>query len=66
MEIFGMLFDMCLERNEVVVNKSSSLGIVVRLGFQPSTCASRRRGAKVNEQRLLLRLRFRECGVSVC
>jgi len=66
MEIRGMLFDVCFERYEVVVNKRSSLVIVVRLGFQPSTCASCRSGAKVDEQRLLLRLGFRERRVSVC
>ena len=48
MEVSGVLFDVCLERHEVVVNKRSSLVIAVRLGFQPSTCASRGRGAKVS------------------
>jgi hypothetical protein len=66
MEIRGMLFDVCLERHEIVVNKCSGLVIIVRLGFQPSTCASGGRGAKVDEQRLLLSLGFRECCVSVC
>jgi len=65
MEVCGTLFDVCFERHEVVVNKRSSLVIAVRLGFQPSTCASRRRGAKVDEQWLLLSLGFRECRVSV-
>ena len=64
-EIRGVLFDVCFERHEVVVNKRSSLVIAVRLGFQPSTRASRRRGAKVDEQRLLLSLGFRECRVGV-
>jgi hypothetical protein len=65
-EISGVLFDVCLERHEVVVNERSSLVIAVRLSFQPSACTSGRRGAKVDEQRLLLRFGFRECGVSVC
>jgi NAD(P)-dependent dehydrogenase (short-subunit alcohol dehydrogenase family) len=60
-----VFFDVCLERHEVVVNKRSSLVIAVRLGFQPSTTASGRRGAEVDEQRLLLRFGFRECRVSV-
>src|SRR4029079_676050 len=66
MEIRGVLFDVCFEWHEVVVNKCGSLGIVVCLGFQPSTCASCRSGAKVDEHRLLLRLGFRERRVSVC
>jgi hypothetical protein len=64
-EISGVFFDVCLEWHEVVVNKRGSLVIAVRLGFQPSTRASGRRGAKIDEQRLLLGFGFRECRVSV-
>jgi hypothetical protein len=66
MEVNRVFFDVCLERHEVGVDKRSSLVIAVRLGFQPSTCASGRSGAEVDEQRLLLSFRFRECRVSVC
>jgi hypothetical protein len=64
-EISGVFFDVCLEWHEVVVNKRGSLVIAIRLGFQPSTRASGRRGAKIDEQRLLLGFGFRECRVSV-
>jgi hypothetical protein len=64
-EVSGVFFDVGLERHEVVVNKCRSLVIAVRLGFQPSTPASGRRGAKVDQQRLLLRFGLRECRVSV-
>ena len=65
-EVGGMFFDVCLEWDEVFVDECRDLIVAVRLGFQPSTCASGWSGAEVDEQRLLLSFRFRECRVSVC
>ena len=66
MEISRVFFDMCFERDEVVVDKRSSLFIAVRLGFQPNASASSGRGTEVDEQRLLIGLGLRERRVGIC
>jgi hypothetical protein len=66
MEISRVFFDVSFERDEVVVDKRSSLFIAVRLGFQPNASASSGRGAKVDEQRLFVGFRLRERSVGVC
>ena len=54
MEVFRVLFDMDLERDEVVVDECRGLCIVVGLGLQPSACSSGRCRAEVDKQRLVL------------
>src|SRR5215213_23456 len=66
MEVGGMFFDVCLEWNEVLVDECRGLIVAVRLGFQPSTCASGRGCAEIDEQRFLAVFCFRECRVSIC
>jgi hypothetical protein len=53
------------ERNEILVYESYDFGVVVRFGFQPSTCASGRRGTEVDEERFVLFLGQRNGGFGV-
>jgi hypothetical protein len=66
MEVDGVLFDVSFKWNEVLVDESGDFVVAVRLGFQPSTCASSGSRAEVDEHRLFLSLGLRECSVSVC
>lgn len=66
MEISRVFFDVCFERDEVVVDKRSSLFIAVRLGFQPNASTSSGRGTEVDEQRLLVGFGLLERSVGVC
>lgn len=65
MEVSGVLFDMCFERHEVVVDERCRLVVAVRLSFQPSASASGRGRAEVDQQWFLLRFGFNECCISV-
>jgi hypothetical protein len=65
MEVGGMFFDVGREWDEVLVDECRDLIVAVRLGFQPSTSASGRRSAEINDQRFLAGFRLRECRVSV-
>jgi hypothetical protein len=65
MKVGRVLFDVSFERDEVIVDKGRDFRVVVGLGFQPSTRASSRCRAEVNEQRFLLRLGLRERRVSI-
>ena len=47
-EISRMFFDVSCQRNKRLVDEVRSFLIRVGLGFQPSTCASNRRGRKVD------------------
>jgi hypothetical protein len=51
MKVSGMLFYVSFKRDEILVDKGGSLLVTVRLGFQPSTGASRRGCAEINKQR---------------
>src|ERR1700722_11833589 len=42
-----MLFNVHVQGDELLINKRRDLGIGVRLGLQPSACASSRGGAEV-------------------
>jgi hypothetical protein len=53
-----VFFDVSLDGHKVLVDEGRDFRISVRLGLQPSTCASSRGGAEVNEQRFLRRLTF--------
>ena len=52
-----MLFDVRFDGDEVLVDERGGLLIRVRLGFQPSAGASRRRGAEIEEEGAAFRLR---------
>jgi hypothetical protein len=39
-----MFFDVGLEWDEILIDETGNVGIRIGLGFQPSTCASSRRG----------------------
>lgn len=60
-----MLFDVCGERDEVVVNEGRGLIVVVRFGFQPNACASGGGGAEIYQQRFVVGFRLGERGVRV-
>jgi hypothetical protein len=64
-EVGGVFFDVRFEWDEVFVDECRDLIVTVRLGYQPSTCASGRRRAEVDEQRFSGVLCFRECRISV-
>ncbi len=59
MEGRWLFLDVDLYGNEMLVNEVGNLLIGVYLGIQPSTSASRRRGAEVEQYRLVLLLRLR-------
>ena len=65
-EVGRVFFDVRFEWDEVLVDERRGLIVAVRLGFQPSTCASSRRRAEVDEQGFVVGFCFRECRVSVC
>src|SRR6185503_13011690 len=65
MEVDWSLFDVCCERYEVLVDERSEFVVVVRLGFQPSACASGGRSAEVDHQRLLSFLGLCECLIGI-
>ena len=49
-----MFFDVGFDRDEVLIDELRRLRIFVRLGIQPSTRASSRCGAEVQQDRLAL------------
>ena len=55
-----MFFDVSFERDEVLVNEIRDFLIRVRLSLQLSTCASGRRGGKIDQQRFVFGFRLRE------
>jgi len=65
MEVSGMLFDMCGERDEVFVDEGGGFFVAVRFGFQPNACASGGSGAEVDQHGSRVCLRFRERRVGV-
>jgi hypothetical protein len=44
-----MFLDMGFDREKILVNETGGFWVLVRLGVQPSTCASRRRGTEVEQ-----------------
>jgi hypothetical protein len=66
MEVDRVFFDVHFERDEVFVDEGCGLIVTVRLGFQPSTCASGRGRTEIDEQRFLAAFCFRKRSVSVC
>jgi hypothetical protein len=60
-----MFFDVSFEWDEVLVDKVSGFLIGIGLGFQPSTCASSRRGREIDQQRLILSFRLLESGIGI-
>jgi len=59
MEPDGMFLNVSFHRNEILVNEFRGLPIFKGLGFQPSTRASRRCSAEVEQNRLFLFLRLK-------
>ena len=47
-EVRGVFFDVSFEWDEVLVDEVSGFLIGIGLGFQPSTCASSRRGGEID------------------
>jgi hypothetical protein len=43
-----MFFDVSFERNEILMDEIRDFLIRIRLSFQPSACASSRRGREIN------------------
>ena len=60
-----MLFDVNRYRKEVFADKGCGTGIRIRLGFQPSACASGRGGAEVEQDGLQFLLPLRERRVDI-
>ncbi len=65
MEIRGVLFDVGLKWDEVVIDKRGGLFVVVRFGLQPSACTSSRSGAEIDEYWLVLVFCLSKCAVSI-
>lgn len=62
----GWVFlDMDGRGNKLFFDELCYLRVTVRFGFQPSAPASSRRGAEIEQDGTVLRLRLGECGVSV-
>jgi hypothetical protein len=62
----GRIFlDVDGNRYEFLIDKGPELWISVRLGFQPSACASSGSGAEVNQHWLLLCFGLGECSVYI-
>ena len=51
-----MFFDVCFEWNESLVDEVCDFLIGVGLSLQLSTCASSRRGGKIDQERFVLSL----------
>jgi hypothetical protein len=66
MKVSGMFFDVCFERDEVVVDECRGLIVAVGFGFQPNTCASRGSSAEIYQYRFLVCFSLAKCGVCVC
>jgi hypothetical protein len=60
-----MFFDVGFERDKILVNEVGEFLIRVRLSFQLSTCASARRGGKINQQGFVFSLRLCERGIGI-
>lgn len=60
-----MLLDMCFYRNEILVNEAGGFLVFIRFGIQPNTPASRRRRAKVEQNGMVLFLRYTQCLVYI-
>jgi hypothetical protein len=54
MEAGGILFDVNFNGSKGLVDPGGELRVGVRLGFQPSACASTRGGAEIDENRPVL------------
>lgn len=65
MKVFRILFDVDFQRDEVLVNELRDFFIFVRLGFQPSACASAGCSAEIDEYGFLLFFRGGESLVSI-
>ena len=65
MEPGGMFLDVRLDREKICIYESSNALIRIRLGFQPSTSASSRRGAEIEQDGPARFLRFRQSGIDV-
>lgn len=60
-----MFFDVSFERYKRFVDEVRRTFVRVGLSFQLSTCASNRRGGKIDQERFVVRLRLLERCVGV-
>ena len=65
MKISRMLFDVRLHRYEMFMNERCGGVVRVRFGLQPNASTSRGSGAKVDQQRFVLRFRFSERRIGI-
>jgi hypothetical protein len=65
MESGRVFFDVDFDRNEILLDKRRELGISIRLGFQPSTSASSRSSAEINQNRFMFSLGFAQRCINV-
>jgi hypothetical protein len=64
-EASWIFLDVDSDGHEFLINEGCELRISIRFGFQPSACASRRSGAKVNQHGLVLCLGLAERSIYV-
>jgi hypothetical protein len=60
-----VFFDVGFEWDKTLMNEIGDFLIGVRLSFQPSACASSRRGREINQQRFVLSSSFGESGIDI-
>ena len=65
MKVFRIFLDVNFQWNKVLVDERRECGVIVRLGFQPSACSSRRCRAEVDKERFVLLFRESHRGLGV-
>ena len=64
-EALGLLFDVDLDRDEILTDEGRYAVIGVNLGFQPSAPRSHRGGAEIEEHRPVAFLSLRQGGIRI-
>jgi hypothetical protein len=65
LETFRILFDVDLQRNKILIDEAGNPFVGINLGIQPSACASCRRRREIEEQSLVLKLRFGQRSINI-
>jgi len=60
-----MFLDVRFDGNEVLLDEAGGLLVFIRLGVQPSTSASRRCGAEIEQERPVVRFGFSQRLINV-
>ena len=65
MEVNGVFLDVRFDGKEILIDEGRDFIVGIGFGLQPNACASSRRSAEVEQQRLLGRLCFSDCRIDV-